>query len=323
MTCSEVANPKFVRYGYTNYSSFIGRDPQKFYECVSVYNKEGYPLEQFFVELYHVSFYNGTELLKTESVVSGGSVEYSGVIPVREGYRFDGWDKSLENISQDLHVQAQFIKTWNVTFMDGENIISEQIVDHGSSAVVPENTQKEGYRFIGWDQEFNNVTKDLVIKAKYVKTWTVTFLDGDKVLDVQTIDDSSVTTEPEVPQKTGYRFIDWDTDFNNVQQDLEVHAQFIKTWNVVFKNGDTIISEQTVDDGKAAVEPAIPVKEGYSFVGWDCQFNSITNNTVITAQFEQKSGCQSSMNEFCLGVAVSILFLPTFILVIKNKKVCK
>lgn len=94
-------------------------------------------------------------------------------------------------------------------------------------------------------------------------------MDGDKVLDVQTIDDSSAATEPEVPQKTGYRFIDWDTDFNNVQQDLEVHAQFIKTWNVVFKNGDTIISEQTVDDGKVAVEPAIPVKEGYSFVGWD------------------------------------------------------
>ena len=57
-----------------------------------------------------------------------------------------------------------------VIFQDGEgNILSEQKVANGSSAITPEDPVKEGYKFIGWDQDFTNITEDLVIKALFEK----------------------------------------------------------------------------------------------------------------------------------------------------------
>lgn len=50
LTCEEVKEVKTVRYGYSNESRFILK-LTKFGDCVSVYNKEGYPMEQFLAEI--------------------------------------------------------------------------------------------------------------------------------------------------------------------------------------------------------------------------------------------------------------------------------
>ena len=53
--------------------------------------------------------------------------------------------------------------------MDGltGETIDTQMVEHGGSAVAPEVPKHEGYRFVGWDKTFTNVTSDLTVTAMY------------------------------------------------------------------------------------------------------------------------------------------------------------
>ena len=70
------------------------------------------------VKQYSVTFknYNGT-VLQMKTTRYGGSVEYTGSTPTKNltGYTctFSGWDKSLENITEDTVVTAQFTEEAN------------------------------------------------------------------------------------------------------------------------------------------------------------------------------------------------------------------
>ena len=62
------------------------------------------------------------------------------------------------------------------------------------------------------------------------------------------------------------------------------------TYTVTFKDWNgTVLKTETVESGKAATEPADPSRAGYSFIGWDKTFDSITADLTVTAQY-QKNG---------------------------------
>jgi len=63
------------------------------------------------VETFTVTFvdHDGT-VLKTETVESGKSATAPDA-PVREGYEFLGWDKSFDNVTEDLTVTARYAST--------------------------------------------------------------------------------------------------------------------------------------------------------------------------------------------------------------------
>ena len=70
---------------------------------------------------------------------------------------------------------------------------------------------------------------------------------------------------PEAPVHEGYTFVEWDTDFTNVQSDLTVTAVYaINEYTVTFVDGLTgeTIDTQTVEHGADAVEPAVPEHVG-------------------------------------------------------------
>ncbi len=47
-----------------------------------------------------------------------------------------------------------------------------ETVESGKGATAPADPSRSGYRFIGWDKEFNNITSDLIVTATYEKTYT-------------------------------------------------------------------------------------------------------------------------------------------------------
>lgn len=60
-----------------------------------------------------------------------------------------------------------------------------------------------------------------------------------------------------------------------------------KTYTVTFVDYDgTVLKTETVESGSAATAPAAPVREGYTFTGWDKTFDNITENTTVTATYE-------------------------------------
>lgn len=186
------------------------------------------------------------------------------------------------------------INKYTVTFMDGKDVLATFTnVPHGSAVTAPEVSKKDGKTFVGWDKKFDNVTSDLTINAVYdVDTFTVTFKDGEKVLETQTVEYEAAAIAPDTARLSppeGMHFAKWDKDFSKVTEDIEVSAVYeLNEYTVIFKNGDTTIKTETVKHGFAATAPNVFDSATEKFVGWDKPFDKVTSDLIVNAKFETK-----------------------------------
>ena len=186
------------------------------------------------------------------------------------------------------------INKYTVTFMDGEKVLETFTnVPHGSAVTAPEVPEKNGKTFKGWDKDFSNVTSDLTINAVYdVDTFTVTFKDGEKVLETQTVEYEAAATAPDTARLSppeGMHFAKWDKDFSKVTEDIEVSAVYeLNVYTVIFKNGETTLKTEMVKHGFAATQPNVYDTATKKFVGWDKSFDNVTSDLIVNAKFETK-----------------------------------
>lgn len=85
---------------------------------------------------------------------------------------------------------------------------------------------------------------------------------------------------------------EFDTQNEPVIESMDVYAHYVPLqYKVTFLNDDgTKLDEQLVNYGEAAVEPEVPVKEGYVFVGWDSDgYECVTEEGVYTARYIPES----------------------------------
>ena len=186
------------------------------------------------------------------------------------------------------------INKYTVTFMDGEKVLETFTnVPHGDTVTAPEVPKKDGKTFIGWDKKFDNVTSDLTINAVYdVNTFKVTFKDGEKVLETQTVEYEAAATAPDTARLSppeGMHFAKWDKDFSKVTEDIEVSAVYeLNVYTVIFKNGETTLTADRVKHGSAATPPNVFDTATKKFVGWDKSFDNVTSDLIVNAKFETK-----------------------------------
>lgn len=186
------------------------------------------------------------------------------------------------------------INKYTVTFMDGEKVLETFTnVPHGSAVTAPEVPEKDGKTFKGWDKDFSNVTSDLTINAVYdVHTFRVTFKDGEKVIETQTVEYEAAATAPDIARLSppeGMHFAEWDKDFSKVTEDIEVSAVYeLNEYTVIFKNEETVISTQSVKHGSAATAPNVVDTATKKFVGWDKSFDNVTSDLIVNAKFEKQ-----------------------------------
>lgn len=186
------------------------------------------------------------------------------------------------------------INKYTVTFMDGEKVLATFTnVTHGDTVTAPEVPEKDGKTFKGWDKPFDNVTSDLTINAVYdVDTFTVTFKDGEKVLETQTVEYEAAATAPDTARLSppeGMHFAKWDKDFSKVTEDIEVSAVYeLNEYTVTFKNGETTLKTEMVKHGFAATAPNVYDTATKKFVGWDKSFDNVTSDLIVNAKFETK-----------------------------------
>lgn len=186
------------------------------------------------------------------------------------------------------------INKYTVTFMDGKDVLATFTnVRHGDTVTAPEVSEKDGKTFVGWDKKFDNVTSDLTINAVYdVNTFTVTFKDGEKVLETQTVEYEAAAIAPDTARLSppeGMHFANWDKDFSKVTENIEVSAVYeLNDYTVIFKNGDTTIKTETVKHGFAATAPNVFDSATEKFVGWDKPFDKVTSDIIVNAKFETK-----------------------------------
>lgn len=197
----------------------------------------------------------------------------------------------------------------NVADKDGQTKVIVKIQDEDGS-IYKENVvfsdlftlslQKEGYTGrLYRDADFlKPLTKDSKVKngdTVYVKwtinKYTVTFMDGEKVIETFTnVTHGETVTAPEVPKKDGKTFKKWDKDFSTVTSDLTINAVYdVNTFTVTFKDGEKVLSTQTVEYEAAATAPdtaRLSPPEGMHFAKWDKDFSKVTEDIEVSAVYE-------------------------------------
>ena len=157
-------------------------------------------------------------------------------------------------------------------------------------------TPNEGYTFLRWsDGNTDNprtiqVISDTTLTAEFAIEGgrLVTFVDWDgAMLSSVSVVPGEAATAPADPTREGYTFIGWDKDFSAVTDHMTVTAQYqINRYRVRFFDDDILLETDSVEYQSAAIAPANPYHEGYTFIGWDQAFDSITSDLDVYAMYE-------------------------------------
>lgn len=213
-----------------------------------------------------------------------------------ETYEFKGWFENgvkvdLEGmaITRDMVVVSEFksiAKTFEVKFIvDGVEFKSE-VVEYGKSATAP-TADKEGYT-MKWVGNYENVTKDEVVVAEYeaisdteVSVKFVGYNEGTKVVKFawnESVSDAGVIAKLGNLEVEGYTW-----KYENC-----VVTYTINTFKVTFDFGGIRENvEVEVEYGKSAVAPSDVEVEGYTFDGWDGEFENVTSDNVVYAKYTE------------------------------------
>lgn len=141
---------------------------------------------------------------------------------VSHTFSFSHWDRDIPATmpTYDVYIEAVFNSTpipFPVEFRDWNNtLLHSYDAVYGESAIPPAvSPTREGYRFIGWDKSFDNITATpYTVIAQYAPIqYTIKFNSngGSNVLDITQNYESNITIPTNVT-KTGYTFDNWYTD---------------------------------------------------------------------------------------------------------------
>ena len=134
---------------------------------------------------YTVTYTDGVEdaVIFNDQATSGllaGDATPAMADPVREGYRFDGWEPAVsETVTANVTYTAKWTKLYTIVFLDGteeNNVVLSQQVAEGENTPLPANPTREGYDFTAWiDQNGNgwgdSASKPVTGDATYTATW--------------------------------------------------------------------------------------------------------------------------------------------------------
>lgn len=143
-------------------------------------------------KIYAVFFYDGTQLVYTDWVASGGNATFVGTQPTREPtaqytFTFSGWSTTnggsantsiLNNITAPKTVYAAFSQTtrqYTVRFFVGDKMIEEKLVNYGSTATcstTPTSDDPEEV-FVGWNPPNTNIQGDTDCYAVFTNPYNL------------------------------------------------------------------------------------------------------------------------------------------------------
>ncbi|GEM_PF-7046519 len=192
-----------------------------------------------------------------------------------------------------------------VIFLDEEDYeLKRTAVIHGFSASPPQDPEKEGHLFMGWDKDFQEVEADLVVRPCYeVKTTTISFdtRGGEAVACVRGPFGETFTL-PEAPFKAGYVFDGWFMDPGLVtpftgetipKEDIVLHAAWVEQLDIAKLYGlsgfPANITQHTLVTlaGELLLDVKRQRSEGMYYFDFDMPFYDENFTDRVTIRIEQ------------------------------------
>ena len=198
--------------------------------------------------------------------------------------------------------------TYTVTLhANGGTINNGNVTEYtyGVGATLPTDVTRTGYTFKGWYYNENltgspvtaigdTETGNKEYWAKWeINQYTITFdTNGGSEIAPITQDYGTKITTPADPTRKGYTFKGWDKEIPKTMpaENMTVKAQWeINRYTITFDTaGGSEIAPITQDYGTNITSPADPIREGYTFIGWDREIPKTmpAENITVTAQWE-------------------------------------
>ncbi len=260
-----------------------------------------------------------------DGITSNRYTNYKGQVSFPEdpepadGFIFSGWYNSDDVkvkpttvFTADQTVNAVYVDAsdvfWTINFYNAapaDTLLESKSYQHGSivtyGGVAPTlaSTAQYTYTFKGWDVEPTNAVEDFDYHAVYdstTRSYTVTFnnTDGSKI-ESATFEYGKMPSCSKTPTRVAtaewtYSHEGWKPALDYVTEAATYTAIYDSSkvkYKVTFTNGTTVIDEQMVPYGEAAVAPTNMNREGYKFVGWNTSFAKVTEALTVKALFEE------------------------------------
>lgn len=247
---------------------------------------------------------SGNIVYINKTIKGGDLIDLSSISTNKEGYNFIGWyDESGKEYKngdkmpvKDLILNAKYdVKQCTVKFVfdygNGQTEeISSVIVNYGNKVTSIPTTSKEGYKFLGWDNNPSVATikDDTTFTASFeILTFEIIWIVDSKEILKRTYNYGDTLNIPEDPEKEGYSFNKWLPNVSNVvKSSVEYSAQFtINKYKVEYFieiDGEqgAPISSLTLTYGETIPSKPILTERGYDYSPWK-GYNSETKEAFV------------------------------------------
>ena len=257
-------------------------------------------------------------IVLSETIKSGDNEPAQPADPTRDGYKFVGWNKTVDPATGDETYTATWEKIPDepepeqitITYIDpskpeGEQTVLLETINRGDDEPAqPANPEREGFRFTGWDRTTDPETGNVV----YTATWeeipepepiAITYLDESKPEGEQTIQQDTINrgdnepAQPQDPTRDGFTFGGWQRS-QNADGSVVYKARWIENptppdpgkITVTYKDSDkTVIAEMITRGDDEPAQPEDPSQEGKIFTGWKRTTDPETGNVTYEATY--------------------------------------
>ena len=192
--------------------------------------------------MHRVRFYHNDIIIKEEYVKDG----LHATPPIMKSYAdftFSHWDKDFTEITEDLDIYAVYKQNhFEVNFYNYYNeLVERQVVEKGNNAIPPILDEVFGKAFIGWSNDYNNITKSLDIYPIYSNKqeyYSVRFY-KDSLDDENFLYEEFVKSGESVDFNyniENYKLISVDKSLDNINQDMNVVCSYELIENSFYAN---------------------------------------------------------------------------------------
>ena len=201
-----------------------------------------------------------------------GEYGYTLVGAYTDAAMTNAWNLESGKVNESVDVYLKWEKNnYNVTFLDKDgNTIDTQSVAYMDSAQAPgwNEIATDGFTFMGWSEDFTNVTEDLTVQATYLNNNELTSvsLSQDEVTLAPNAT-ATITATVSLAQGSDNNHIIWQSDDEDV---VRVDENGVVT---AVSNGTATVYAVSDDSGLSAlciitVQPDNPCLNGHTYGEW-------------------------------------------------------
>ena len=142
----------------------------------------------------------------TDVYYDGTEEEWNEKVSISSG------NDAIENAIK--HFNNHIVESFTVKFVDYDGTeLKTETVEKGKSATAPADPIREGYAFVGWDKEFNNIASDLTVTAEYEEISNPAIVVNSAIANAG---DQTVTVTISLLNNPGISSLKFDVEYDNI-----------------------------------------------------------------------------------------------------------